>query len=694
MGVVETQDSTITQSIQYLKGVGPRIAALFAKLDIYTEEDLLFYVPETYQDRRNMPKINSFTPDMNVIFLAILDTVIFENYKRKSAVLEAYMSDETGQIKCVWFNQMHLQKILFKGRRFIIKGKVVWNKFTNEIQVHVSEIEWVKADAEYRSLGIVPVYRLINGLYQSTFRKCIQLILNKNLMTLDVGLPSYTLFYSRLKLSEAIRCIHQPTDLSLINEARNRLIFEEFFYYQLQLSRYRQSFRRFFAHKLIINGVLYQRYIQTLPYSFTIAQSRVVKEVLKDLSQPVAMNRLIQGDVGSGKTDIAMVALLCAVDTQLKGVIMVPTEILAVQHYLKFKSRFLKLGVVVYLLKSKMPVKKKRLIIRKINSNDPCIVVGTHALLEDAIDLPKVGLCIIDEQHRFGVLQRMKLLSKNKIHPHCLFMTATPIPRSYMLSCFGDLDKSIVDQLPPGRYPIKTYFVKKNNIDKVYQFCSRRLLLGEQVYMVYPLVEESEKIKVQSAVTAYQEIKERFLGYCVELLHGRMSPDEKLTVMNRFKLGHCHILVSTTVIEVGIDVANATVMIINHAERFGLSQLHQLRGRIGRGDKQSTCFLVANPKTESGNQRIQAMLKTSNGFKIAEYDLKIRGPGDMLGTRQAGLPPFQVGDIVRDEKVMICAKESVDNLLKKDPNLTDPIHFGISQRLHAKSALFSTKTLN
>jgi ATP-dependent DNA helicase RecG len=682
--------------IQYVKGVGPQLATLFSKLEIYTEEDLLYYAPATYQDRRQMPKICHFNVNTTVLFLGQVDVVTpIQKTRRAAPILEAVLSDDTGQIKCVWFNQLYLKKVLQQGRYFILKGKVAWNTYTNEMQVRVSDTEWIKDITQSEQQGIVPIYGLTSGLYQSTLRKIIQSLLNVDLQAFDVIPRHYLEKYQLMGLPEAIKNVHHPSDMTLIVKARERLTFEEFFYYQLQLVQHRTLFKqKSVSHALVIDGPLLMQYQSNLPYSFTGAQQRTVTETLSDLSQPVAMNRLIQGDVGSGKTDIAMIALLCAVDTQLKGVIMAPTELLAVQHYLKFTERFSHLGVKIYLLKSKMPQKEKRRIIEQINGEDACIIVGTHALLEDPVVLPNVGVCIIDEQHRFGVMQRLKLHLKSTVYPHCLFMTATPIPRTFMLTCFGDLDKSIIDELPPGRKPIKTYFSKPNNLEKVYQFCRTKLKEGDQVYMVYPLVDRSEKLILQSAIESYSTIQDIFSEYRVGLLHGRMTPDEKCAVMTQFKEGKYHILVSTTVIEVGIDVANATIMVINHAERFGLSQLHQLRGRVGRGSKASSCFLVGRPKTGSGNQRIQSMLMTTDGFKIAEYDLKIRGPGDMLGTRQAGIPPFKVGDIVRDERLMVHAKECAYHIIQKDPKLVLPEHQGLAQCLRAKTILFQTEVLN
>ncbi len=679
--------------IQYMKGVGPKLAKILSKLDIYTEEELLYHIPDTYQDRRQMPKICQFKGDTTIIFLGQLERVVPPRTSKKSKILEAYLSDETGVIKCVWFNQRFLEKILKQGRRFIIKGKVVWNTYMNENQVQVSDIEWLKTETCLQ--GIMPIYGLTAGLYQSTIRNIVQTALQLDLTRLDCIPSRYINEYQLMSLSEAINTVHRPTDLRCISKARERLVFEEFFYYQLQLMLHRAVFKKNgYARPLVTDGVLLTQYQSQLPYTLTDAQQNAVTDTLLDLSRPIAMNRLIQGDVGSGKTDVAMMALLCAIDTGLKGVVIVPTEVLAVQHYLKFQARFSGLGIPVYLLKSKLPAKEKRFIIDQLNSDMVCVVVGTHALLEDPIELPKVGVCIVDEQHRFGVMQRMKLREKGSVHPHCLFMTATPIPRTFMLTCFGDLDKSIIDQLPPGRQPIQTYFAKPNSMKKVVAFCRTKLSQGDQIYMVYPLVDRSETLPLQSAIASHQQIQSVFSEYKVGLLHGRMNPEEKSAVMDQFKSGVYHILVATTVIEVGIDVANATVMVINHAERFGLSQLHQLRGRVGRGAKPSFCFLVGSPKTPSGNQRIQSMLATTDGFKIAEYDLKIRGPGDMLGTRQAGIPPFKVGDIVRDELLMIKAKQCAQRVVQNDVNLQSSEHRGIAERLKGRPNLFQVEALD
>jgi len=422
---------------------------------------------------------------------------------------------------------------------------------------------------------------------------------------------------------------------------------------------------------LTIQGHLTTTYQTALPYSFTQAQTNAIKEIAEDVTSGIAMNRMLQGDVGSGKTDIAVMALLFAIQTGKKGAVLAPTEILATQHDVKFKMHLQALNVPVVLLKGQ--AKSRTKILELLQAPEPLILIGTHAILEDDVIIHNLGLIVIDEQHRFGVHQRLKLQQKG-FNPHCLYMTATPIPRSLMLTAYGDLFKTIMDELPPGRVPVKTYHLTPFRIPKVYEFCKEQLKIGHQIYFVYPLVKESEKIDLQSAIEAHEQLRHIFIDHTVGLLHGKMKTQEKDQVMQDFKNKTIKILVSTTVIEVGIDVPNATVMVIWHAERFGLSQLHQLRGRIGRGGNASYCFLVSQPKGEDAKKRIKAMIDTTDGFKIAEYDLSIRGPGDLLGTRQSGMPDFKIADLIRDEKTLILTRKIANQIIQKDPGLTHPLH--------------------
>ena len=447
------------------------------------------------------------------------------------------------------------------------------------------------------------------------------------------------------------------------------------------------------ADKLSISGPILTAYLNSLSYTYTDAQARCIDEIKQDLQKEKPMNRILQGDVGAGKTEVAINTLLCAIESGKKGAIMAPTQILAEQHFYKFQRYLAPLEIPILLVKGKMRKKEKEIVLAKLKEDCPLIVVGTHALIEDDIVINGLSVAVIDEQHRFGVMQRMKLYSKG-IAPHCLYMTATPIPRSFMLTCFGDLDKSIMDMLPSGRIPPKTYFAKPVHINKVFNETRKELEKGHQVFIVYPLVEESEKLDLQSAIEAQEHIQQDiYPDYVVGLLHGRMSSQEKTDIMDQFKENKIHVLVSTTVIEVGIDIPNATTMIIQHAERFGLSQLHQLRGRIGRSTLESRCYLIAEPKTDTGKKRIQAMVETTDGFKIAEYDLMIRGPGDMLGTRQAGLPDFKCADLIKDEAILLKARKVAFTLLKDDPKLSAREHYWIKKRCFKSINSFFEKTI-
>ncbi len=664
---------------QYVKGVGPKIAKLLEKLKLCHTADFFYFFPRTYEDRRNIPSLSQLKLNEFQFCMGTLLSVSESTTRQNQSLLKGVVRDHGSMIVAVWFNQPYLKSVLTPGTRVFLKGKVEKNPYTHEIQIMVSDFEKVTEDTVGK---ITPVYSLVNGLYQTKMRVIAKQVLKDYLPLLRDPFPEeWKKKWELMDLKSAVLHLHFPGNEDDFERARYRIVFEEFFSFQIGLGlRRRPSRKELNMFQLQTTGEKISAYLSSLPYSLTEGQKQAIETIKRDVTGPKRMNRLLQGDVGCGKTDVALMALLFAIESGKKGVILAPTEILAEQHYLRFKGHLDALRIPVFLLKGKMRAKEKKTVIEILRDPSPMIVVGTHALLEDSIVISDLAMTIVDEQHRFGVLQRLELWKKGE-NSHCLYMTATPIPRSLLLTCFSDLDKTTIHQMPPGRKPVKSYFIREKNSDKVFQFCRSQLKKGAQIYCVYPLVEESEKLDLKSAIEGWETLKNHvFPNYKVGLLHGKLPPNEKTEIMNAFKKKEIAILVATTVIEVGIDVSNATIMIIQHADRFGLSQLHQLRGRIGRGGQDSFCFLIGAPKTEQAKLRIKAMLETANGFQIAEMDLKIRGPGDLLGTRQSGLPEFKVGDMIKDEPILLTAREAAQEILM-DGVKNDPVFLEVRNRI-------------
>lgn len=647
--------------VQYVKGVGPKLAKLFAKLGVKTVEDLLYFFPRDYEDRRKIKPIKELKPYEMVLIRGKIVNISHQLTKGRFSILKLRLEDPSGSISAVWFNQPYLMKLFQPGMRLIVSGKVEIDTFAGGIQLQVRDFEIDSGEP----LGIVPVYPLTEGLYPKRLRKIIKQALSKYLKYIKDPIPSpIQRSYRLLNLRSAIQNLHFPSDLKLIEGARSRLVFDDFFVFQLGLGLRRQEVKEEKGIAFKLEGNLLDEFIKKLPFTLTSAQQRVIEEIKADMQSDRPMNRLLQGDVGSGKTIVATIASLIAIQNGYQVAFMAPTEILAQQHYNKIIRLLEHQNIRIRLLTGTTQRKKR---IEEIGKWE--LVIGTHALIEEKIRFQKLGLVIIDEQHRFGVLQRHRLRQKG-YNPDILFMTATPIPRSLAFTLYGDLDRSIIDEMPPGRTPIKTYYVPETERKNAYEFMRKQINEGRQVFIVCPLVEESEKVDLKAAMDEAERLqKDIFPEFKVGLMHGRLSGEEKDKIMERFKSGKIHILVSTTVIEVGIDIPNATVMVIEHAERFGLSQLHQLRGRIGRGAEQSYCFLIADAKTTEAKTRIKAMLDSTDGFHIAEVDLRLRGPGDFYGVRQSGLPNFRVADIIRDEKILRIARQAAFDLLKSDPKL-------------------------
>lgn len=645
--------------IQYLKGVGPNLAKKLKKLGIETVEDLIFLFPRDYEDRSNPTPINKLVQSESVFVRAVIDRVSPQSTKSRFSVTKVLLTDRTGSIQAVWFNQPFLNKMFRPGMRLIVSGKVEFSTFDGSLQLIARDYE---IDAGEK-LGIVPIYPLTEGVFQKKLRSMVESAVDACLEEIQDFLPQEIKAQHHLiELQEAINAMHFPSILAEIEKARYRLAFDDFFFFQLGLGLHREKVAAEPGIAFKIEEQALAGFLASLPFELTGAQKRVLADIVGDMKQAKPMNRLIQGDVGSGKTVVAAAAGYLAVKAGYQVAIMAPTEILANQHLAKIQKFFENQNIKVELLTASTS--------KDIHASDRLknadFVIGTHALIEAKAEYRNLGLIVIDEQHRFGVLQRADLVKKGSF-PDVLVMTATPIPRSLALTVYGDLDRSIIDELPPGRTPIKTYYVTESKRKSSYEFIRQKVKEGQQIFIVCPLVDESEKIDLKAATDEANYLQTNiFPELKVGLLHGKLKSEDKDLVMQAFAGGKINILVSTTVIEVGIDVPNATVMVVEHVERFGLSQLHQLRGRIGRGAHESYCFLIGQAKTEEAKTRIKAMLDSTDGFYIAEVDLKLRGPGDFLGVRQSGLPNFRVADIIRDEKILRQARAAAFDLIDKD----------------------------
>jgi len=673
--------------IQYVKGVGPKLAKLFEKKGIRTVEDALYFLPRCYEDRRNLKKISELKTGKKETGFGdiLLSGVAFYQNKRKR-VFEAVVGDGSGVITLKWFagNERYLIDRFKKGRRLIFSGEVRWFNYQKEI--HHPDVEIVDGDIEKDYLNfkrIVPIYSETEGLHQRTLRKLIKNILDGYANELSSPIPQEIVERQDLiDFSEAFRRVHFPPEgesIEVLNNQRSdghrRIIFDEFFFLELGLALKKKGMTLETGIPFQTDGTLVQRLLDLLSFQLTRAQDRVWAEIREDLERPHPMNRLIQGDVGSGKTVVALLASLYVVECGYQAAIMAPTEVLAEQHYLNLHHWVEPLGVKVALLTSSIKGSEREDLYDRIRRGDVHLVIGTHAVIQEAVEFNRLGLAIIDEQHKFGVVQR-GLLKKKGENPDVLVMTATPIPRTLAMTIYGDLDVSVIDEMPPGRMPVETKIFPESGREKVYRTVEEEVRKGRQAFVVYPLVEESEKLDLKDATRMAEHLrKDVFPEFQVGLLHGRMKSDEKEAIMMEFKEGKIKILVATTVIEVGIDIPNASVMVVEHAERFGLSQLHQLRGRIGRGRFPSKCILLAQYRSsEEARVRLQAMARTNDGFQIAEEDLSLRGPGEFFGIRQSGFPDFRVAQLVRDTPILIEARKEAFRLIQEDPELVRPSH--------------------
>ena len=694
-GHVADDLKALSQSAQFVRGVGPRRAEQFKKLGVGSVEDLLYHVPFRYEDRRTVSKVR----DLHVGEVASVVgeiTHLAERYvgRNQRRILEGVLRDETGLLALTWYHQVAYFRSRYQlGQRCLVHGKIEGSPGEQKRIVHPE----IDLSEDLEGQGVLPVYNKPMTMSVGVVRKVVQQAASEWADRLPSVLPDEVVKAAKITdLAQALRLIHAPArdaDVDALNAFRSlghrSLVFDELFFLQLGMALRRRSVEVEDGLALPERGTLTSRLRGLLPFTLTRAQERVMREIAADMARPHPLHRLVQGDVGSGKTIVALFAALIALENGYQAAFMAPTELLAEQHFATITAFTEKLGIQTALLTGELRRGVRRALYERIQSGEMQLIVGTHALIQEGVRFKKLGLGVIDEQHRFGVLQRAalrRLGSEPDITPDILLMTATPIPRTLAMAVYGDLDISALDEMPPGRQRVRTLLRHEGERAHVYDVVKHELDAGRQGYVVYPLVEGSDAVELRDATTMAQELARTvFHGYRVGLVHGKMKSSEKDAVMRRFKAGDVQLLVSTTVIEVGIDVPNATVMVVEHAERFGLAQLHQLRGRVGRGSDAATCILItAFHRGEDTHRRLTAMASTTDGFKIAEVDLEIRGPGEMLGTRQSGLPDFRVANLIRDRGILDEARRAATDWLGTDPRLeraeAQPIRAVLVQR--------------
>jgi ATP-dependent DNA helicase RecG len=685
--------------VQYVKGIGPRRAEALAAKGLQTLEDLIYYLPFRYEDRTNPREIADLMPgEMATLICEVRGSALLRT--RKMPIFEMTVGDlgdneppvfgkrKRNTIKCIWFNARYMEGRYKAGQVLALYGKVEEDQFRGGLVIHQPQIEVLGESAEgeeelpasLETGRIVPIYEGTGQGVQKLNARFFRKIVRSALEAMDPDAPDVMPKSLREKLGliprqEAFWKVHWPdsdVQFSALQAWRTpahiRLIFEELFFLELGLEIKRRKLRQQPGISFALDEKVRAAVKRILPFHPTVAQKRVLKDIAEDMAKPTPMRRLLQGDVGAGKTIVAFQSAIIAIENGYQVALMAPTEILATQHYLSARKILENAGYRIVLLTGSLEQDRKRDVRRHIAAGDAQLIIGTHALIQNKVEFDNLGLVIVDEQHRFGVMQRLKLMKKSDkeaLTPDTLVMTATPIPRTLALTLYGELDVSVIDELPPGRTPIVTRRVSDERTADVFDFVRKQVNMGHQAYVVYPVIEENEESELKAAVKMYNDIRKKILPELkIGLLHGRMSADEKDLTMKQFKDGAIQVLVATTVIEVGVDVPNASVMVIEHAERFGLSQLHQLRGRIGRGAAKSFCILMTSGKiTDEGEQRLNKMVETTDGFEIAEMDLQLRGPGEFFGTRQAGMPSFRVANLLRDRDLLELAKKEACALL-------------------------------
>ncbi|RKY43231.1 MAG: DNA helicase RecG [Candidatus Makaraimicrobium thalassicum] len=667
--------------VRYIKGVGPRKAHLFEKLGIENVSDLFYYLPRRYEDRSRIVEVKDLQPGRNQAVIGkVLKTSVF-TARTGTRIFEIAVGGDSRRVFAVWYNQPFMKKVFSAGQTVVLYGKVELQK---RLQISHPAFDILDGETGEESLDvgrIVPVYSLTRDLAQKYIRRVVHQAIRSFAGDVRDCLP--TRIRARRKLVDsrfAIENIHFPYSFRNLERAYRRLVFEEFFILQAVMAlRRKKTGKRGIRHK--VGEELQAEFERLFTFKLTGEQKKCIKEIENDMAGEKPMSRLLQGDVGSGKTVVSMFALLLTARNGYQAAMMAPTEILARQHYVTISRTFMPLGLNIRLLVNGIDPKSRDKIQKELAEGEADIVIGTHSLFQEGINYNNLGLVVIDEQHKFGVMQRKTLRRKGRM-PDTLVMTATPIPRSLVLTVFGDMDISLLKEKPTGREPVTTYWVGEDRRDAVYSFIRDEAGKGRQVFIVYPRVKETGSSDIKSAEEMYRHLqKDVFADLRLALIHGRMRSGEKKKVMDDFRRGNYDILIATTVIEVGVDIPNVTVMLVEHAERYGLAQLHQLRGRIGRGRHRSYCILLGEPKTDASHERLSTIAGTDDGFEIAEKDLDIRGSGEFLGTRQSGLPELRLGDIAKDFGIMEEAREEAFSLIKEDPGLNDPHNAGIRQNI-------------
>lgn len=657
--------------IRYVRGIGPRRAEALEKLGVHSLKDLFYLFPRRYEDRSHFMKIGEIVPSENATLRGEVLTLGIRPIKQRP-IFEMILGDETGMVAAVWFNQAYLKNQFRVGLKVILSGKV--ELYQGRLQMNSPEYEVVETEEEspLHTGRITPIYPLTEGLYQRSLRAVLKEVLDHYLEkeVQDFLPPSLKQSLGLIPLHEAIREMHFPTSFPTLEEARRRIVFDEFFLFEMELlHRLKLQREKQKAYEVSCTDERLTEFEESLPFRFTQDQRAAVQQIREDLSRHWAMNRLLQGEVGSGKTLVAAFALFLVAREGRQGAFLIPTEILAEQHAETLARLLTPLRIRCDLLTSSTPPEKRDEILRELREDRLPVLIGTHALLQEEVQFHSLALVVIDEQHKFGVRQRNRLL-QNFPRPHQLVMTATPIPRTLALTLYGDLEISTLRELPQGRQPVKTYWIIREKQPEVLRHIGKRVLGGDQAYLVFPTIDETEGTDLFAASEEYDRLRrEEFRGLVVGLVHGRLTREEREKMMRNFRGGKIQILVATSVIEVGVDNPNATMMVVENAERFGLSQLHQLRGRVGRGRKESECFLFGEPRTEEGKRRLRILTKTNDGFQIADEDLRLRGPGELMGLRQSGEPYFRVGDLNQDLPTLLTAREKALEILKEDPHL-------------------------
>ncbi len=686
-----SSDLALLQPVQAIRGIGPQLSRHLRAKGLVSIEDLLFNLPLGYLDQRGSVQINRLRPGDYVSFVAKILGAEEVRYRRRK-IFEVTLSDGTGVVKAKWFHYGRWLPQRFKNLKGKLRVSGTLRIFGRQLELHHPEMEEFEAVDEEEAGAIVPRYSPIPGIASRTYRRIMKEVVSTFAPRVPETLPKAVRDYFKLlDIQTALRQVHFPSELPEIQDhlrllpGPRRLIFEELFFLELQIIRSRETLAREPGHPILLDREFLRRVGTLLPFSLTRAQKRVMREIAADLSKDRAMNRLVQGDVGCGKTVVALLAALIVISSGFQAAIMAPTEILAHQHFVNLKAYAEQLSIPLTLLTSKLKTKEKKARTKAIAGGEALLVIGTHALIQKHISFHRLGLVIIDEQHRFGVLQRMTLRRKGG-NPHVLVMTATPIPRTLAMTVYGDLDVSVIDELPPGRAAVETRIIEAKDRRKAYDLLRREFNSGHQGYIIYPLVEESEKSELKDVTTMTEHLQKKiFPQIKMAMLHGRMTPEAKQEVMATFANKGLQLLVSTTVIEVGIDVPDATVMVVEHPERFGLSQLHQLRGRVGRSSHRSYCLLIHEGGGAEARERLAVMEQSSDGFHIAEEDLRLRGPGDLIGVHQAGFLDFKFANLLRDVDTLEAARRAAIALVQKDPELQKPAHSAIKAKMERQT---------